>query len=245
GNCSGLDSARHASCELRRSHGERAVQALLHAQDQPLFGDGCSRRRGLLRRWRSAPSRTGNGHYGGAGHLRERTRGRRRGLPRYRDPHRGRRLGDTTRVRSADGGGAQDRCRGRARLPIEAILPRVVCFPLSLAIVALAPWGLAEPRFPQSTDSPASVDESATSRAEQRIRDARSRVEATNYVHWFGSLALGRGLRFNNPYRLERVLGDDAESLSLSALYADVSAGMAQGDPSGLQHGLAVHLSLA
>lgn len=124
-------------------------------------------------------------------------------------------------------------------------MPRVVCFPLSLAIVALAPWGLAEPRFPQSTDSPASVDESATSRAEQRIRDARSRVEATNYVHWFGSLALGRGLRFNNPYRLERVLGDDAESLSLSALYADVSAGMAQGDPSGLQHGLAVHLSLA
>jgi hypothetical protein len=36
------------------------------------------------------------------------------------------------------------------------------------------------------------------------------------------SLAVGRGLRFNNPYRLERPLGDTAESVSLAATYLDI-----------------------
>lgn len=40
------------------------------------------------------------------------------------------------------------------------------------------------------------------------------------------SLAIGRGLRFNNPYRLERPLGDDAESVSLAATYLDIGAAL-------------------
>jgi hypothetical protein len=40
------------------------------------------------------------------------------------------------------------------------------------------------------------------------------------------SLAVGRGLRFNNPYRLERPLGDDAESVSLAATYLDIAAAL-------------------
>lgn len=65
------------------------------------------------------------------------------------------------------------------------------------------------------------------------------------YVHLFGALAIGRGLRFNNPYRLETPLGDDAESLSLTATYLDLSASATLGDAEGFQHGASVHLSAA
>lgn len=88
-------------------------------------------------------------------------------------------------------------------------------------------------------------DPEAARRASERIQRERARVRRSRYAHWFGSLALGRGLRFNNPYRLERVLGSNAESLSLSALYVDLALGVAQGDPSGLQHGVSAHLSTA
>jgi hypothetical protein len=38
------------------------------------------------------------------------------------------------------------------------------------------------------------------------------------------SLGIGRGLRFNNPYRLAKPLGDTAESVSLAATYLDLGA---------------------
>lgn len=82
-------------------------------------------------------------------------------------------------------------------------------------------------------------------RASRRVDREQRRDPAADYVHAFGAVALGRGLRFNNPYRLERVLGDSPESLSLSALYIDLSLGVAQGDPNGLQHGVSAHLSTA
>jgi hypothetical protein len=44
------------------------------------------------------------------------------------------------------------------------------------------------------------------------------------------SLAIGRGLRFNNPYRLERPLGDTAESVSLAATYLDIGAALMFGE---------------
>ncbi len=65
------------------------------------------------------------------------------------------------------------------------------------------------------------------------------------YVHTFGALGYGRGLRFNNPYRLQTELGSDAQSLSTTAGYVDVAAGAALGNPDGFQHGLVLHLSLA
>jgi len=65
------------------------------------------------------------------------------------------------------------------------------------------------------------------------------------YEHWLGGLYVGRGLRFNNPYRLGRVLGDDASSLSLSATYLDVHLGRTFSAPNGFEHGVAVHFSIA
>jgi hypothetical protein len=66
-----------------------------------------------------------------------------------------------------------------------------------------------------------------------------------DYWHTFGSLALGDGLRFNNPYRLSTELGKTSESLSLTALYFDLGLGVVRGPPDGLGHGAVVHLSIA
>ena len=62
---------------------------------------------------------------------------------------------------------------------------------------------------------------------EARLGDARS-GDAANGEQLRGQAALsvGRGLRFNNPYRLEKPLGDTAESVSLSATYLDLSLAM-------------------
>ncbi len=65
------------------------------------------------------------------------------------------------------------------------------------------------------------------------------------YLHFMGALSLGEGLRFNNPYRLSKVLGKTAESLSLTLPYLDLSAAALLGRPDGLQHGLSMHLSTA
>lgn len=92
---------------------------------------------------------------------------------------------------------------------------------------------------------PAQADTDPVPEGPRRIEVERKRDVAATYVHGFGGLSLGRGLRFNNPYRLEHVLGDTPESLSLSALYLDASLGVAQGDPNGWQHGACAHLSVA
>jgi hypothetical protein len=57
------------------------------------------------------------------------------------------------------------------------------------------------------------------------------------YFRAFVTAGGGVGLRFNNPYRLSRPLGDDAESLSRTAPYFSLGGGATFGDPFGLQHG--------
>lgn len=74
---------------------------------------------------------------------------------------------------------------------------------------------------------------------------ARTPRKTDGYQHWLGGVYVGKGLRFNNPYRLQRVLGDDAESLSLSATYLDFHLGRTFSPPGGFEHGVALHLSVA
>lgn len=81
--------------------------------------------------------------------------------------------------------------------------------------------------------------------SERRSEPTRTPREATGYQHWLGGVAIGKGLRFNNPYRLRRVLGDDAESLSLSATYVDVHLGRTFSAPGGFEHGISGKLSIA
>jgi hypothetical protein len=74
----------------------------------------------------------------------------------------------------------------------------------------------------------------------------RTPIEGSSaYWHGFGSLALGEGLRFNNPYRLSTPLGKTPESVSLTAAYYDLGLGVVRGPPSGLAHGAMLHLSVA
>jgi len=90
----------------------------------------------------------------------------------------------------------------------------------------------------------------AVAHAEDPAPDAAAELRAlerTPDFEWrlLGSLELGGGLRFNNPYRLATQLGQTARSVSLTASYADLGAGVTFGPPDGLQHGVAVHASFA
>jgi hypothetical protein len=67
----------------------------------------------------------------------------------------------------------------------------------------------------------------------------------SRYAHLVGTFELGKGVRFNNPYRLATQLGATAESVSLTSTYLDLGAGIAFGPPDGLEHGVALHLSFA
>lgn len=65
------------------------------------------------------------------------------------------------------------------------------------------------------------------------------------YAHLWAGLGVGRGLRLNNPFRLQTPLGDNAASLSWSATYADLSVAGLLGDPFGYQHGMGLSASFA
>lgn len=65
------------------------------------------------------------------------------------------------------------------------------------------------------------------------------------FVHVYGTVMAGRGLRFNNPFRLQTQLGDSAESLSLTAPYSELSFAGLLGDPFGLQQGAHLGFSFA
>jgi hypothetical protein len=64
-------------------------------------------------------------------------------------------------------------------------------------------------------------------------------------LHGFGTVTLGKGLRFNNPYRLATPIGDGPESVSFTAAFVDVGIGAAYGSASGFQHGGEVALGIA
>lgn len=108
----------------------------------------------------------------------------------------------------------------------------------ALAGLLAAPAAAADPPAGTAgTAGPASPDPPDPLRAFARHNESELRV--------FGSFELGRGLRFNNPYRLSTQLGQTAESVSLTAPYADLGLGIAFGAPDGLQHGGALHASFA
>lgn len=67
--------------------------------------------------------------------------------------------------------------------------------------------------------------------------DVRTPESQRTYLRAWVDTAVGIGLRFNNPYRLARPLGDTAESLSLTAPYGTLGVGAWFGRPRGFQHG--------
>lgn len=101
-------------------------------------------------------------------------------------------------------------------------------------------WADPEDPFSEPKEQPAASAEPPAPPA-----PAETPRYTVGYQHWLGGLYVGRGLRFNNPYRLRRVLGDDASSLSLGATYLDLHVGRTFGPPHGFEHGVTVHLSIA
>lgn len=113
-----------------------------------------------------------------------------------------------------------------------------------------AGWNMAVGLVAVVTSSSASAQPDAVLDSEEpdpetlRIYKKISRPRGS-YAKLLLSTGFGRGLRFNNPYRLETQLGDTAESLSLTAPYWDLGLGATSGDPHGWQHGAVGHLSVA
>ncbi len=62
---------------------------------------------------------------------------------------------------------------------------------------------------------------------------------------WLASAALGRALRFNNPYRLATPLGETPASLSATAPFVDLAVGWTRGGLSRIQHGALLGWSVA
>jgi hypothetical protein len=70
----------------------------------------------------------------------------------------------------------------------------------------------------------------------------RMEAEPGFYARVFGTFAVGKGLRFSNPYRLETVIGDDVESVSATATYIDFAGSLLFGSPNGVQQGASIHI---
>ncbi len=133
-----------------------------------------------------------------------------------------------------------------ARKILRLVLASAVLLGASRDVLARDSEGQqTEPRFP-ADDTPAeeSDDIDGVSRADLE-HYARLDRERGGYARVFGTLSGGRGLRFNNPFRLSDQLGAGAESVSATAPYFDMSANVTFGDPNGLQHGGAVHFAVA
>lgn len=105
----------------------------------------------------------------------------------------------------------------------------------SAALAGVLWLGVLEPKraHAQAKDTPGSP------RYRTPIADAGS------YWQGFGTLGLGKGLRFNNPYRLATPLGDTPESVSKTAAYYDIGFGVVHGPAQGFAHGAVLHLSIA
>jgi hypothetical protein len=126
----------------------------------------------------------------------------------------------------------------------SSTLARADCRALALAAIALL-WPRlaaadAEDPFSEPVEKPA-----ASLEPPPPPPLAETPRYSDGYQHWLGGLYVGRGLRFNNPYRLRRVLGDDPNSLSLGATYLDLHLGRTFSAPNGFEHGAAVHFSIA
>jgi len=127
--------------------------------------------------------------------------------------------------------------RLEVRRPDEVALSTLARKVLKVAGVALALSSVLVAR-----DARADGDEVTTADLERY----RAFSESTgNYGRVFATAAGGRGLRFNNPFRLGTPLGKTVESVSATSPYVDVGLGVGLGDPHGLQHGPHVHASFA
>ena len=113
------------------------------------------------------------------------------------------------------------------------------------AALALSLALAAAPRRSHADEAAAPAKEAAEESAEPALTLRDLSGPPSRYAHLVGTFEFGKGVRFNNPYRLATQLGATAESASLTSTYLDLSGGIAFGPPDGIEHGVALHLSFA
>ena len=148
------------------------------------------------------------------------------------------------RSRGEPGGGYTElswRTPGQVAL---STLARKVLAAAGALVLALVIGGGTARAEPEKKAKPPVTDVDAPVTKDDLKRYKRLDREGGIYARVFATAAAGKGLRFNNPFRLQDQLGDNAESLSLTSAYLDFSLNAAFGEPNGLQHGGAIHLSL-
>jgi hypothetical protein len=117
------------------------------------------------------------------------------------------------------------------------------------ALVAVASWSAtsraAEPGAEHVT-LPEAPSPSAARDADQGARLPSTPLPPLGGEYrLMAGAAVGRGIRFENPYRLQTELGSNAESLSLTATYFDLSLGALLAGGDRIFHGVVVHGSFA
>lgn len=98
---------------------------------------------------------------------------------------------------------------------------------LGLSLAVPAPVAAVDAAAEIAAPSPSSLDAASDPRGDTARRPAPPETPLPSPAAYrlFGGIAFGRGIRFNNPYRLRTELGSDAESVSVTATYASLSAG--------------------
>lgn len=103
--------------------------------------------------------------------------------------------------------------------------------------------GLTAIGRPLAAAEPPALSRPATA-AEQRASAAAGSA-ASRSLRLLAAVSVGKGLRFNNPYRLATPLGDTAESVSLSATYLDLALAALLPAVPLVEHGLSLDVLLA
>jgi hypothetical protein len=117
---------------------------------------------------------------------------------------------------------------------------KLICGAIATAIaVALPVTRDAEAAEPDASG------QAAPPPADEGPEASETPLPAKTTFHLFGGLAIGKGIRFNDPYRLQTELGDSAESLSLTASYLDAYAAATLNMHGKVSQGIALHASFA
>jgi hypothetical protein len=93
----------------------------------------------------------------------------------------------------------------------------------------------------------AAVEMAPAARPPARGADASANIasgDGATPISGLLQLSFGRGVRFNNPYRLDTPLGETAESVSLAAAYLDVGGALLFG-PDDFRQGVALSGAVA
>jgi hypothetical protein len=132
-----------------------------------------------------------------------------------------------------------------ADVPLSTLAKKLLQIVPAMALMTLA-VGFSAPAYAQSGEATAAnAPERDTDRLREKDLDLYRRLSMPRgrYGRILGTLAFGRGFRFNNPFRLGTQLASSGESVSLAAPYVDGGLGLTFGNPHGIQHGGSLRLS--